>query len=1012
MTQAWDLVHIPLAAGMQQKADPRAIEPPDLTVCKNAQFDEVGGIQKRKPYSDLAGSAPADIRRLRVIDGELVAFTDDEVYSYSEANQAWTKVDDYWAVKTRETIVFDGTSDQIACQRAELGGVIVYAWMPAASGSSGTGTYLAALNKSTGSVIAGPTLLSTINNPQLIALKDRILFAGNLNTGTNSVVMKMLLPSNLDSSTAGEGFSGANQVTYTTTATVDGPVLAKMPEQADKAVFVITDMPTTNEYRLGIVTGGSSGNPSVSYTDTTNNADYATVAAAPDGRIIVVRQNAGSLVADVWTAAIAEDSMGNALMSGVAPDYMAMAFSSTVSGGEYTAHVFASVNETETDTTTFIQHNTIDTAGSAGTEAKLLVNQGLASGAFDYDGNVYFWSVFADENIAQNSMSVSSTFTSQVQNTYALNRYDGELVAVASQRTAGGFGVGGWSPSHVQQISDTEFAVCLGQQRRVTKKRYTQKSPLDVVFSFDSDKARRTAQAGRTGYIAGGHVCQYDGKGVVEVGFHLFPWSLDGSMAGSGGALSAGDYTYKCTYRWLNAKGEQERSTTATYGTITAAASDKATIDSGCSSMTRKKSPLDDPALEFWRSEVNPAVGADFYLVSSIDPWDSTNPNRYVENDPTAQTCASFDDDDSDATIRVFEANPENGGVLESVSPPAASIIYATQDRVFLAGLASDPYTVAYSLLRGDGEIASFNEGLAVSVPRDSGEITALSWLNETMVVFCEHGIYMLPGDGFDNLGSGQNYGPPRLISIDVGADCAEGVAVTPDGVFFRSLKGWYLLDRGWGVNYIGAAVSDYDSDTLVGVEVLAKQHQVRVVSTSRILVYDTLVKQWSEWEESGVVGSCIWQGKHLIATSDDKIKEQRTDHDGCNYSLDVETAWVKLSGLQGFSRARSIAILGEYRSAHQLRIRAARDFDEVDSVASWFDDKLWTPSPATAGGPLQVKHRLSRQKCQAIKFRITDRDSAASTLPAPGEALRLTGISLEYGTEKGLRRLPAAQKQ
>lgn len=1012
MTQSWETAHIPIASGMQQKADPRAIEPPALAVCKNAEFDEVGGVQKRKPYSPLAGTAPTDIRALRVIDGDLVAFTKSEVYSYSPGNEQWTKVDDHWAVSVDESIVFDGTSDQIMCQRAELDGVVVYAWMPAASGSSGSGTYLAALDKATGAVVAGPTFLSAMNDPQLIALEHRILMAMRLNSGTKNVYMKMLLPSNLDSAITGEGFSGAVQVTYTTTGTLTGPVLAKMPEQPDKAVFVIADMPSATEYRVGIVTGGTSGAPSVSYSDSTNNADYATVAAAPDGQIIVVRQNSGALVADIWTAGLVEDSMGNSLMASTSPDYMTMAFSSTASGGEYTAHVFASVNETETDTTTFVKHNTVDTAGTTGTAATILVNQGLASSAFEYDGDVYFWSVFADENIAQGSMSVSSTFTSQVQNTYALNRYDGELVAVAAQRVAAGFGVGAWAPSYVQKISDTEFAVCLGVQRRATKKRYTQKSPLDIVFSFDSTGGRRTAQSGRTGYITGGHVCQYDGRGVAEVGFHLFPWSLDGSMAGSGGSLSAGDYTYKCTYRWLNAKGEAERSTTATYGTITAAASDKATIDTGCTSMTRKKSPLDDPAIEFWRSEVNPSVGADFYLVSSIDPWDSSNPNRYVENDTTAQTCSSFDDDDSDASIRTFEANPENGGVLESVSPPAASIIYATQDRVFLAGLASDPYRVAYSLLRGSGEIASFNEGLSVSVPRESGKVTALSWLNETLVVFCEHGIYMLPGDGLDNLGGGQNYGPPRLISVDVGADCAEGVAVTPDGVVFRSLKGWYILTRSWGVEYIGGGVSDYDSDTLVAVEVLAKQHQVRVVSASRILVFDTLTKQWSEWDESKIVGSCIWQGKHIIATSDDRVKEQRSDYDGCDYSLDIETAWIKLGGLQGFTRARRVAILGEYRSAHKLRIRAARDYDEVDGVASWFDDKLWTPSPANEGGPLQVKHRLSRQKCQAIKFRITDRDAVATTLPASGEALRLTGLSLEYGVERGLGRLPAAQKQ
>ena len=49
MALDWQEVHIPLAAGLDTKQDPRALEAPALAVCRNVQFDETGGLQLRKP---------------------------------------------------------------------------------------------------------------------------------------------------------------------------------------------------------------------------------------------------------------------------------------------------------------------------------------------------------------------------------------------------------------------------------------------------------------------------------------------------------------------------------------------------------------------------------------------------------------------------------------------------------------------------------------------------------------------------------------------------------------------------------------------------------------------------------------------------------------------------------------------------------------------------------------------------------------------------------------------------
>jgi len=130
-------------------------------------------------------------------------------------------------------------------------------------------------------------------------------------------------------------------------------------------------------------------------------------------------------------------------------------------------------------------------------------------------------------------------------------------------------------------------------------------------------------------------------------------------------------------------------------------------------------------------------------------------------------------------------------------------------------------------------------------------------------------------------------------------------------------------------------------------------------------------------------------------------------------YGLDVETAWIKLAGLQGMQKLRRIMPLGEYRGAHRLQIRIAYDYSDSDADGpTWVDDKAWEPTPTTVGGPLQVRHGCKQKRCQAAKVRRTARDSALAQAPTT-EALKPTGLAFEVGIKPGLyQRLPAAQKQ
>jgi hypothetical protein len=179
--------------------------------------------------------------------------------------------------------------------------------------------------------------------------------------------------------------------------------------------------------------------------------------------------------------------------------------------------------------------------------------------------------------------------------------------------------------------------------------------------------------------------------------------------------------------------------------------------------------------------------------------------------------------------------------------------------------------------------------------------------------------------------------------------------------------------------------------------------------------MFDDIEGQWSEWTIAGGIGAIIRDGAYAYATSTDLLVEGEHAASDYGYGIDVETAWIPMAELQGYGSIRWIMPLGEYRSSCSLRVRIAYNLNESDADGpTWVDDKFFLPSPATVGAALQLRHGPKYRKCSAIKVRLTACSAAADgNPPTSGEALKLTGLSLELGFKRGLYRgLPAAQKQ
>jgi hypothetical protein len=1013
----------PFAAGLLTKTDPRELNIPALDIALNVNFDSLGAIETRLPFAALGtniygGGTIANPRRLVANKGELVLFTDTGVYSWLPSESAWALRGTHLAAAVTETDRFASQGTTYTQDRAELNGVIVSTWTNPITGV-GTNVYVGATDKVTGAILLSPTVVNdsaSAVGARLIALATRVLL---IYGGSGGLSVVAIDPANLPA------FATATPTVITFSGGGGGGEYDVARVGATDTATIVSTTGGFASYGIATITSALS----MSSATKARASSRIGVAVHPDGlHVQVCREDgAGNIKGDYITiAGFADVNINQAIDSGTpSAPHLAMAYRSVQNSGHYRCYVFWCAGTIGGTIGGAVWSNWVDDANNLGTSAALLPHAllNVASRAFDYKGSVYVWTIFTENSTF--SGGNAGGFRAQLQNTYFLYRDDGTLHSKAVDDIAGGIPNLGFLPS-VVNTSGSTFAF-MGVHLNKIPLNTNQTSyastwcPREVVFTFDSNDARRCARLGNTLYVSGGgEMLQYDGVGVYEVGFETYPWSF-AVVDHAAGALAAAVYAYKMTWKWQNATGEIERSTTATVATVSMAASRRSEIASfGPLAITRKTYPT--PDAEVWRTTQTPAASSPFFLVTSTDQTNTTNPNRGLPSNASNV----FDDNLTDAQIQSRQNDVISGGqLLENLAPPGASIIAANDTRLFIAGIPGQPDTVWYSKQRANGEIAAFNDALTFNVPAMGGNITGLAFLNETLVVFRERSIFVVPGDGFDNAGGGANYGPAKLISADVGSENPDAIALTPLGLVFSSSKGWFLLDRGWNVQYIGAAVSKYDDDTILAVHTVESRHQVRVVTNNRVLIYDYLVEgdpvpgarigQWAEWAIPTAVHACSWNGTYYYLDSTLGAMQEQSTWTNLTYGIDVETAWIKpAEDMQGRAIVDFFQVLGEFRSSCNLRIRVAYDY-QSDGAGGWaYVDDVGQSKPVTptvVGGPLQIRHGLKKKRCQAFKVRLTTYGNDGISAPT-GEGCRLTGIAYKFAVEPGVYSgIPAGQR-
>ena len=385
----------------------------------------------------------------------------------------------------------------------------------------------------------------------------------------------------------------------------------------------------------------------------------------------------------------------------------------------------------------------------------------------------------------------------------------------------------------------------------------------------------------------------------------------------------------------------------------------------------------------------------------------------------------SFTDEATDAEAALGKFLYTESGELANRPPPAsARYVIAHRDRLFVIGKDDVVY---YSKIASDGFGVAFNEALYIKTPENiSDPPTALGAMDGNLFIFTENSIYIVSGEGPDNLGAGGFY-DAKKVPTSIGAMRGSPVKLIDEGLLFVSAKGSgskiYILGRNMSVTYIGSAVDELlnpAANPFIVRDIEVSQDQETVffllsqvsgtATGTKIVTYNYTTKQWGvdkllDTYDAGAGGTMALADQtygnrklfisllHHASNKNPRMYTQAATYgDNGNYiPMKIKTAWINLEGIQSYQRVYSFHLLGETKDAVTLTVNVYYDYDSTTLPTT----NTYTFS-ASAAGDLQFRGLLSKQKCQAIQFEIVDSDNSGSA----DSGYTLSEIALELGVK------------
>lgn len=963
------LVPIKFGQGIDTKVDVRQQLITTFRKAKNVTYETIGSIKKRNGYDQvqlytLENEHLVAAQKLATFKNGLDIFSENRLYAYSETVDKLSDKGPIYPVYTSVNPVINTTAGVVSSDVAIISGLEIHAY--ATDQNEARYSIKDTLN---GTFLASNVLLGTGTLVKVVPLNNfAYIFYSNSTTinlqrvaisAPNSPLAVVPVANNLNSTTpVWDVEVNQNKVFVAYNSSVAGARLRVVTVLADGTVGTGLGVPSTPDCKAITLLIDSMSRVNVFF------------ASATDLKFLQLNfLLTGILVAETTLETIS-DVVNIGVLETVSADFKVW----------YEVSQMANINH-------FIKQLECDGSGSVTVASSVYVRSlGLFSKPY-YISTLPF---------------VPVVFGSDLQSTAFVLDESANVVAKLSPETSSGLLTSGSLP-HTQQLNSTTAVLSARYTTKIDAENGDLRSVLGVaeaqILHVESNPIQTTV-LGDNLHISGAVLRSYDGDEVAEHGFNMYPDSLTaGSSAGTGGNMSNGNYGYVALYRWTDNYGQEHRSSESINLDVV--------VSGGGTTQTQeiivptlRLTDKSEVAIELYRTEDNGSV---FYRTQTV--LNNISVDSLTITDTT-----------SDANLIAELPLYITGGVLSNGPAPSARLLstHTSSSRIF--AVAEDDNLLIYSKIREPGKPVEWARELLFVVDPIGGKISALAAMDEKEVIFKESAILFIAGSGPNNLGQQNTFTEPERVAVDVGCTDPQSVVLTPNGLMFKSSKGIYLLTRSLGLQYVGAAVEDYNSLTITSAKLISRNNQVRfTTSNGDCLVYNYLLGLWSTFDNHQALDAEIVGTDYYYIRTDGSLFKENTSSfsdNGSPISILIETAWISFAGLQAFQRVYKMLVIGDYKSAHNLRVRAAYNF-----INAWTHEKILNPVPDIVSGvtygdsspygdeevyggegsPYQARFDFQKQKCQAIKLQFQDLQTIA------GEGLSLSAMTLEIGVKKGL---------
>lgn len=353
-----------------------------------------------------------------------------------------------------------------------------------------------------------------------------------------------------------------------------------------------------------------------------------------------------------------------------------------------------------------------------------------------------------------------------------------------------------------------------------------------------------------------------------------------------------------------------------------------------------------------------------------------------------------------------------SGGVLPDVMPPAS--ICMVEYRGSLVSLDHTRRRLWISKQLLQGETASFTDDVTVTIPFDADAIASM---DGDLYVFGRAGIGVMTGDPPDDLGNGSTLSPVAVIAADHGCTNANSVVVTPAGIMFRSPVGFYLLDRGKNIKFIGEQVME-SASSYPNVLCAVRHPTDSVVLFScddgqgngLIFVYNYRLGRWSTDTVPGDarIVSMASVGDSLYKLDDaGRLLKERARGSCLDESTFVTSTLVfaphRPGGVQGFGRLRSVSLIGRISTNCDISVSVAYD----DATAYDYTGTYQNVSDSLTSRQFFPARQLGR----SFRVKYTDASPTGGSVGL-GAGLKISGVALTVGTYDGAQRLDSGKRK